>query len=201
MSMVAAYPCENIFKMMSLLFTCLVFSTVQHIIYLLFTTQALAMSLVPGDSSWPQVLSWEYPLCLWVSDCLYTNCILETKPCGREGMLQVENLERKEQWSLPPRMYLFLMNCSCVDAGRVFTRGQVLPAVLPARSETVGSIGPFIRTCLRHLTFPGSGTRRPKKKGPNERTDQSSRKNTTKGKMAATKVGTESTSPQRQGNT
>ena len=44
-----------------------------------------------------------------------------------------------------------------MDAVRLFTRGQVLPAFLPARSETVGRIGPFSRTCLRHLTFRGSG--------------------------------------------
>ena len=50
-----------------------------------------------------------------------------------------------------------------MDAGRLFTRGQVLPAFLPAPSETVGCIGPFSRTCLRHLTFRGSGTPRPKK--------------------------------------
>ena len=51
-----------------------------------------------------------------------------------------------------------------MDAGRLFTRGQVLPAFLPARSETVGLIGPFSRICLRHLTFRGSGTPRQKKK-------------------------------------
>ena len=51
-----------------------------------------------------------------------------------------------------------------MDVGRLFTRGQVLPAFLPARSETVWSIGPFSRTCLRHLTFHGSGTPRQKKK-------------------------------------
>ena len=50
-----------------------------------------------------------------------------------------------------------------MDVGRLFTRGQVLPAFLPARSETVGRIGPFSRTCLRHLTFRGSGTPRQKK--------------------------------------
>ena len=50
-----------------------------------------------------------------------------------------------------------------MDAGRLFTRGQVLPAFLPACSETVGHIGPFSRTCLRHLTFRGSGTPRQKK--------------------------------------
>ena len=52
---------------------------------------------------------------------------------------------------------------SCVDAVRLFTRGQVLPAFLPARSETVGRIGPFSRSCLRHLIFRGSGTPRQKK--------------------------------------
>ena len=67
-----------------------------------------------------------------------------------------------------------------MDAGRLFTRGQVLPAFLPARSDTVGHISPFSRTCLRHLTFHGSGTPRQKKSGPNERTDQSSPKNTAK---------------------
>ena len=50
-----------------------------------------------------------------------------------------------------------------MNAVRLFTQGQVLPAFLPARSETVGRIGPFSRTCLRHLTFPGSGTPRQKK--------------------------------------
>ena len=59
--------------------------------------------------------------------------------------------------------YFFPRNRSCVDAGRLFTWGQVLPAFLPARSETVGRIGPFSRTCLRHLTFHGSGTPRQKK--------------------------------------
>ena len=61
-------------------------------------------------------------------------------------------------------MYFSPRNHSCVDAGRLFTGGQVLPAFLPARSETVRHIGPFSRTCLRHLTFPGSGTPRQKKK-------------------------------------
>ena len=50
-----------------------------------------------------------------------------------------------------------------MDEGRLFTRGQVLPAFLPTRSETVRHIGPFSRTCLRHLTFRGSGTPRQKK--------------------------------------
>ena len=98
----------------------------------------------------------------------------------REGMRQAENLERKEQWSLPPRTCIFPRSRSCVDAGRLFTRGQVLPAFLTAPSETVGRIGPFSRTCLRHLTFGDSVTPRQKKNGPNERTDQNSRKNTTK---------------------
>ena len=83
---------------------------------------------------------------------------------GREGMQQEKNLERKEEWSLPPRMCFFLRNRSCVNAGRLFTQGQVLPALLPALSKTVGRIGPFSRTCLRHLTFRGSGTSRQKKK-------------------------------------
>ena len=51
-----------------------------------------------------------------------------------------------------------------MDAVRLFTQGQVLSAFLPAHSETVGRIGPFSRTCLRHLTFHGSGTPRQKKK-------------------------------------
>ena len=76
---------------------------------------------------------------------------------------EVENLERKEQWSLPPRTYFLLRNRSCVDAGRLSTRGQVLPALLPAHSETARLISPFSRTCLRHLTFRGSGTPRQKK--------------------------------------
>ena len=50
-----------------------------------------------------------------------------------------------------------------MDAVRLFTRGQVLPAFVPARSETVGCMGPFSRTCLRHLTFRGSGTPRQKR--------------------------------------
>ena len=49
-----------------------------------------------------------------------------------------------------------------MDAGRLFTRGQVLPAFLPARSKTVGRIGPFSRTCRRLLTFHGLGTPRQK---------------------------------------
>ena len=81
MSVVVAYPCQNIFKMMTHLFICLVVSTAQHILDQLFTTQALATSLLPGDSSQPQVLSWEYPLSLWGSVCLYTNCTLESKHC------------------------------------------------------------------------------------------------------------------------
>ena len=50
-----------------------------------------------------------------------------------------------------------------MDEGRLFTRGQVLPAFLPTLSETVRHIGPFSRNCLRHLTFHGSGTPRQKK--------------------------------------
>ena len=50
-----------------------------------------------------------------------------------------------------------------MDAGRLSTRGQVLPALLPAHSETARLISPFSRTCLRHLTFRGSGTPRQKK--------------------------------------
>ena len=50
-----------------------------------------------------------------------------------------------------------------MNAGRLFTQGQVLPALLPALSETVGPISPFSRTCLRHLTFRGSGISRQKK--------------------------------------
>ena len=49
---------------------------------------------------------------------------------------------------------------------KFFTRGHVLPAFLPARSETIGGTGPFRRTCLRHLTFRGSDTPRQKKKRP-----------------------------------
>ena len=88
-----------------------------------------------------------------------------TKPLLYEMLkgLIGENLERKEQWSLPLRTYFFPRSRSCVDAGRLFTQGQVLPAFLPARSETVGCISPFSRTCLRHLIFHGSGTPRQKK--------------------------------------
>ena len=50
-----------------------------------------------------------------------------------------------------------------MDAVRLFTQGQVLPAFLAARSETLWHIGPFSRTCFRHLTFRGSGTPRQKK--------------------------------------
>ena len=50
-----------------------------------------------------------------------------------------------------------------MDEGRLFTGGQVLPACLPARSKAVARIGPFSRTCLRHLTFRGLGTPRQKK--------------------------------------
>ena len=43
--------------------------------------QALATSLVPGKASVHQVLSWEYPISLWGSDCVHTQCMLETKHC------------------------------------------------------------------------------------------------------------------------
>ena len=80
------------------------------------------------------------------------------KECGRW-----KTWKEKEQRSLPLRMCFFPKSRSCVDVGRLFTRVQVLPAFLPARSETVGCISPFSRTCLRHLIFHGSGTPRQKK--------------------------------------
>ena len=44
------------------------------------------------------------------------------------------------------------------------------------RDSRAHRLGPFSRTCLRHLTYRGSGTPRQKDNGPNERTDQAPEK-------------------------